>query len=172
MYSTKRPVKSVASETQQNLDKAMTEIYKLKNQLSDLKKSSALYSSASTTAYQNDRILNNLSGLIGKIEKDKVNMKAKQDKLTLDLRTLSNEIESYESQLRELDIKERNILKSLSDGAEARKERKDMQMANNALKSEIHKKLVQREKDRYELQSKVDKVKLELDEKNENLLDY
>ena len=38
MYEAKRPVKSVASETQQELDKAKTENYKLKILVKELEK--------------------------------------------------------------------------------------------------------------------------------------
>ena len=70
------------------------------------------------------------------------------------MKTLNTEIESYNKQLLELDIKERDLLKSASTavgGLEQRKEKKELQKANNAMKTVIHQKMVVREKERYDL---------------------
>ena len=54
----------------------------------------------------------------------------------------------------ELEGKEKDILKSgAGGGAESRKERKELQKANHAMKSAIHNKLVTKTKEHYELEN-------------------
>ena len=74
----------------------------------------------------------------------------------------------------ELEAKERELLKSNAGAGSSdnRQERKELQKANNAMKTAIHQKLVMREKERYELQQKGDKAKQTMDEMADNLKIY
>lgn len=72
--------------------------------------------------------------------------------MNAELKILNAEIESYNKQLMELESKEREILKSSAGlNSESRWETKELQKANNAMKSAIHLKLVEKEKERYDL---------------------
>lgn len=86
-----------------------------------------------------DKVIRNLNFLIKKIESDTLAANEEQKTINSELKILNSEIESYNKQLMELEGKEREILKtSSSGGAESRRELKELQKANNAMKSAIH----------------------------------
>lgn len=96
----------------------------------------------------NDRVVQNLTSLIKRIEKETKESVEYTELLNKDLKTIFSEIESYNKQLMELEQKERDLLKTTDNG---RHDRKELQKANNAMKSAIHQKLVMREQEKYAL---------------------
>lgn len=83
MYEAKRPVKSVASETQQELDRVKTENYKMKILVKELEKKIQKWGAQGgggdgaqegqvdlNKDYNNDKVIRNLNTLIKKIEKE------------------------------------------------------------------------------------------------------
>lgn len=61
---------------------------------------------------------------------------------------------------------------NISGGTDSRQEKKELQKANNAMKSAIHQKLVMREKEKFDLQNKVDQAKSLVEEMADSLRIY
>ena len=136
MYEAKRPVKSVASDTQQELTRAKTENYKLKIVARELEKKIAKWSfneeggqeQEINKDYNNDKVIRNLYTLIKKIEKELVTLNETQNTVKANLKIINAEIESYNKQLIDLENREKDILKSNmgGGGADGRKEKKEL----------------------------------------------
>eukprot|EP00347_Sterkiella_histriomuscorum_P003242 403365044 len=185
MYQAKRPVKSVASETQQELDKIKTENYKLKILVKELEKKIAKWGGSQDQAIDeeleikkkcsNDKVIRNLTVLIKKIESETQAANLQQKEFNKELKVLNSEIENSNKQLLELETKERENLKQHAaggSGKDQRQSRQDFQKAGNALKSDIHKQLFAKEKERYDLQQKGNLAKQTIDEMSENMKIY
>ena len=84
-----------------------------------------------------------------------------------ELKTINQEIESYNRQLMELEKKERN-----ADSGNQKHDRRELVKANNAMKSAIHQKLVVREKEKFGVQEVMNKTKRLNEEMLENLTTY
>mgnify|MGYP007045449059 CR=1 FL=1 len=65
---------------------------------------------------------------------------------------LELEIDNFKTQLAEVDGKERDINKNVFAGHSSNAQRQELINANNALRTDIHKKLILREKQMYEVQ--------------------
>lgn len=95
---------------------------------------------------ENDKVVQNLTNLIKKIEKESQVSQEEQAGLNKELKTINQEIESYNRQLMELEKKEKN-----ADSGNQKHDRRELIKANNAMKSAIHQKLVVREKEKFDI---------------------
>jgi chromosome segregation ATPase len=149
------------------------ENYKQKIQIKELEKKLAKLSSQDQNVdqdfeirkkTQNDKVIQNIEILIKKIEKEAQVSTSQLGSLSKELKVLTTEIESYNNKIAELTEKEKELMKGGIGGSDKR----DLQKANNALKTAIHQKLVEKEKEKFDLQSKVENAKNTIDEMNDN----